>query len=181
MKVNLHYSKPLYHPFPLVSYAIRFFDRWDCSHVFLEFPDRGQCFHVYFNEWKMETTYEMMKKHRVVRSQSFNLSDENYNQLLKGCMIDNGIKTKGYYAFLIGAFIGKTFNIANPAIFNDYWTATTCSESLYTRLVYKVKSSSRLSDALLKPLAFKKVSNLTPKDLHTFFKPVEDVIETRKY
>lgn len=171
MQLKLIYTKPKKHPFPVISWLIRLATWSDCSHVILVFVEDDLCFHIYFNDWVMQELNDVKENHTIVHEQTLVVPSSVYDSVFEECKKDNGTKTKGYYGYLIGSMIGKILNIKNPAMVINDWNATTCSESLYLRLVYRLKVIN-LYKMLINELPFKKVTNVSPKDLKEVFKDV---------
>lgn len=122
-------SRPKDHPFPLVSWLIRFFTWSKFSHIFVCFPTSNKVFHAYFNEIKFdEPEYLNTVDTRVVFK--IDVPYEKYVQLHKYCESLVGNR-RGYYLQLFGVLLTMPFRLIGlklPNPFGMFYTSMTCAE-----------------------------------------------------
>lgn len=101
-KITIGFSKPKNKIFPIFSWAIRAYEHTPFSHVFVRWQTSvgpSICYHAAHTtlHFLSDTCFE--KQIKVVESFEFEVTDEQYNKLLKYCL-----ETCGNNYALVGVF-----------------------------------------------------------------------------
>ena len=98
-------SKPKGHPFPVVSWLLRFIEWTDISHAVVDLGD-GRIFHAHFNSVGFEDKDKWAESNEAVYKFQVEIPEENYNAMLEWMEGYKGQKS-GYFKKLFGAFIPR--------------------------------------------------------------------------
>ena len=108
MRIILLGSRPLNHPFPLVSWLIRLAEWSPISHVGIYFPETSLVFHAHFKKYEWKVYGEYIKEHKIVHSVPVDLPLEKYEDAIE--YIDSLCQTtkfvnEDYFKLLFGALL----------------------------------------------------------------------------
>lgn len=111
------------------------------------FEEDNVGFHIYFNEWLLQPLEEILKNHEIVSEQHIEVTDKIYANILREAKKDREVMLNH-----------KNYDV-------------TCSESLYYRLVYRLRTIM-IYRVMINELPSRKVSNISPKELFNVFKGI---------
>lgn len=154
-------SIPKDHPFPIVSWAIRFFTWSKISHTFSCFPLMKKIFHAHFNNVEYKGPEYL---NQVITRENYQLDVPAINYSLYVKILDSFEgKKRGYFLQLFGVLIAlfvRLFgmHIRNP--FRKLYSSVTCTELIITGLV--------TSGIFPTPEGYPYFENWTEKDLFRF-------------
>lgn len=122
------------HPFPILSWIIRFFTWFDISHVLYDFHDLDEVFHVYLTEVRCEPRLKFLNgKVDINYIFEIKVEEDLYNKMLKKLKDSKG-EQKGYYLQLLGIAMVAPFRLFGIKLSNPlkrfYGNSVTCSEHI---------------------------------------------------
>ena len=144
-------TRPSGHPFPVVSYFIRFFEWSKVSHVALLVSGQHKVAHAHFNEIKYEDLDVFMETNKVVYDKIIRLTDDEYRAVLAEIKRLEG-KQKGYWATLFGvlpSLLVRLITFGAVRLGHPCFVGLTCSE-LFVHLMNLSERTSSHKDPRIK-------------------------------
>jgi len=168
IKINIGFSKPKKHPFPIFSWAIRLVERTKYSHVYLNWHSKGADVDIYYQASGSSVHFscESVAKEKLetIYLYQIEIDRKRYRKLIKFCMSNAG---KDYgkkqiigiaYSKFMCYITGK--KVKNP--FSDGRKSFVCSELVGALIEDVIDKDTNLDLDIAGPRAIKELLDKAP-------------------